>query len=131
VPDGSELALQIDLEGFHLDDQTTVAALRALVREFVSEREWQPFHNPKNLSGAIAIEAAELMEIFQWLTAEQSAAATEEPATRQHLREEIADVIIYCLALANVAQVDLSDAIMEKMARNAARFPVEATRGRL
>lgn len=114
-----------------MDDQATVADLRAAVHQFVSEREWQPFHSPKNLSGAIAIEAAELMEIFQWLTNEQSLQAAGEASIRQRTREELADVVIYCLALANILDIDLSQAVLEKMTRNAAKYPVASSRGRL
>jgi len=114
-----------------LDSQTTVADLRAIVHQFVSERDWQPFHNPKNLSTSIAIEAAELMEIFQWLTSEQSLTAGHEPGIRQHTREELADIVIYCLALANAMDVDLSRAIEEKMVANAVKYPIETFRGRL
>ena len=114
-----------------MDDQTTVAQLRALVHRFVSERQWQPFHDPKNLSASIAIEAAELVEIYQWLTTEQSLLSTGDPAIRQHTREELADVAIYCLALGNTLDIDLSQAIREKMTANAAKYPVETFRGRL
>ena len=114
-----------------MDEQTTVADLSAIVQRFVVEREWEPFHSPKNLSGSIAIEAAELMEIFQWLTSEQSRDALQDPHTLQRVREELADVLIYCVALANVLGIDLSQAIRDKMAANAAKYPVEAVRGRL
>lgn len=114
-----------------MDDQTTVADLRAVVRQFVSERQWQPFHDPKNLSSSISIEAAELMEIFQWLTNQQSLAAGREPDTWQQTREELADVVIYCLALTNALDIDLSQAIAEKMVANAQKYPVETARGRL
>jgi len=114
-----------------LDDRTTVAELRAAVHHFVSERQWQSFHDPKNLSASISVEAAELVEIFQWLTTEQSLQAMHEPSTRQHTREELADVVIYCLALANAMDIDLSQAIRDKMVTNAAKYPVETSRGRL
>jgi NTP pyrophosphatase (non-canonical NTP hydrolase) len=114
-----------------LDDQTTIADLRAAVHKFVSDRQWQPFHNPKNLSSSIAIEAAELMEIFQWLTTEQSTQAAHDLSTGQHTREELADIVIYCLALANALDIDLSQAIREKLAANAAKYPVEAFHGKL
>ena len=114
-----------------MDEQTTVADLRNLVQQFVSERQWQPYHSPKNLSSSIAIEAAELLEIFQWMTGEQSCHAGMEPATRQHTREELADVLIYCLALANALQLDITQAIKDKMVANATKYPVSQVRGRL
>jgi dCTP diphosphatase len=114
-----------------LDNQITVADLRAIVHQFVSERDWQPFHDPKNLSASIAIEAAELMEIFQWLTSKQSLTTERESDIRQHTREELADIVIYCLALANALDIDLSRAIKEKMVANAAKYPIETSRGQL
>ena len=114
-----------------MDDQTTISELSKLVRHFVSERQWQPYQDPKNLSSSIAIEAAELVEIFQWLTNAQSWDAGRVPDTRQHIQEELADVVIYCLALANVLDIDLGQAVREKMVLNAQKYPVETSRGRL
>jgi NTP pyrophosphatase (non-canonical NTP hydrolase) len=114
-----------------LDDQTSVADLCALVERFVSERAWQSYHDPKNLSASIAIEAAELVEVYQWLSNEQSRAAGREANVRQRTREELADVLIYCLALANALEIDLSEAILEKMTANEHKYPADAVRGRL
>jgi NTP pyrophosphatase (non-canonical NTP hydrolase) len=114
-----------------LDEQTTIADLCALVRRFVSDRQWQAFHDPKNLSASIAIEAAELMEIYQWLTREQALVISQDPQVRQQTCEELADVLIYCLSLANALEIDISCAVEEKMAANERRFPPEVSRGRL
>lgn len=100
---------------------------RHQVRAFAEAREWLPFHTPKNLAMALVVEAAELVEPFQWLTAEQSAALT--PRQRQAVREEMADVLIYLTRLADVLDVDLLDAASEKLARNALRYPVDRARG--
>ena len=118
-------------KGRALDEQTTIADLRALVERFVSDRQWQPFHDPKNLSASIAIEAAELMEIYQWLSREQALALSQHPQVRQDTSEELADVLIYCLSLANALEIDISSAIQEKMATNEHRFPADTSRGRL
>ena len=112
------------------DDQTTIADLRARVKAFVAERDWAQFHSPKNLSMAIAIEAAELMEHFQWLTIEESEGLVEEGATRGQVVDELADVLIYCLSLANTLDVDLSEAIVRKLAHNARKYPADEYRGR-
>jgi dCTP diphosphatase len=112
------------------DDQTTVADLRAQVKAFVAERDWAQFHSPKNLSMAIAVEAAELMEHFQWLTIEESKSLVEEGAARGQVIGELADVLIYCLSLANTLDVDLSEAIVRKLARNARKYPADQYRGR-
>jgi NTP pyrophosphatase (non-canonical NTP hydrolase) len=117
--------------GGTLDEQTTIADLVALVRRFVSDRQWESFHDPKNLSASIAIEAAELMEIYQWQSGEQSLAASQDPQVRQETSEELADVLIYCLSLANALDIDISRAIREKMAINEHRFPADRCRGRL
>lgn len=112
------------------DSGTTVAALRDLVREFVAEREWQQYHDPKNLSMAIAIEAAELMEHFQWLRSEDLAAAASDEQFRGEVRDEIADIACFLLAMANVLEIDLSDAIECKMVKNRAKYPATEFRGR-
>jgi dCTP diphosphatase len=112
------------------DDQTTIADLRTWVKAFVAERDWAQFHSPKNLSMAIAVEAAELMEHFQWLTIEESESLVEEETTRGQVVDELADVLIYCLSLANVLGVDLSEAIVRKLAHNARKYPADEYRGR-
>jgi NTP pyrophosphatase (non-canonical NTP hydrolase) len=112
------------------DTETTLMALRQVVRQFVDERDWHPFHSPKNLAMSLAIEAAELMEHFQWLTVEQSRAVVEDPAKRAAVADELADVLCYVLAMANQLQLDLSTAIGEKMAKNARKYPVSEYRGR-
>jgi NTP pyrophosphatase (non-canonical NTP hydrolase) len=113
-----------------LDDETTVANLRQRVAEFVAARNWEQFHSPKNLSGAIAIETAELMEHFQWLTKDQAVAAMQDKAKRSAVTDELADVLIYALSLANALDVDVSDAISNKLERNERRYPVSEWRGR-
>jgi NTP pyrophosphatase (non-canonical NTP hydrolase) len=111
------------------DADTTLADLRQHVTDFVRARDWQQFHTPKNLSAAIAIEAAELLELFQWQTDGQAATAMEDAAERAVVADELADVLIYALSLANALEVDLSAAILNKLARNKHRFPVEHWRG--
>ncbi len=112
------------------DSQTTIAQLRDLVRQFVAERDWRQFHTPKNLSMSLAIEAAELMEHFQWLTAEQSQAVATKPDELQAVGEELADVACYLLALANELDIDVASAMDDKMRKNAIKYPVETYRGR-
>lgn len=113
-----------------MDEQVTVGALRAAVDTFVGARDWYQFHTPKNLAMSIAIEAAEIMEHFQWLTVEESSALMRDPKQRTEVADELADVLIYCLSLANSTGIDISEAIQAKLARNEKRFPVEAVRGR-
>jgi dCTP diphosphatase len=112
------------------DEHTTVAALRQAVAAFVDARDWRPFHSPKNLAMSIAIEAAELMERFQWLTTEQAQAAVQVPAERLAVAEELADVVIYCLSLSNALDLDVSSAVLNKLQVNEGRYPTDEFRGR-
>lgn len=114
-----------------MDEQTTVGQLRDAVHQFVEARDWYLYHSPKNLAMSIAIEAAEIMEHFQWYTVAESAAAMGEAGTHFEVADELADVIIYCLSLANSTGIDVSDAVFKKLARNEDRFPVERVRGKL
>ena len=112
------------------DSETTISDLRQVVATFVTERDWQQFHTPKNLTMALAIEVAELMEHFQWLTPEASRAITEDSTRLQAVREELADVCCYVLAIANELDVDISQAMTEKMVKNRQKYPAEEFRGR-
>lgn len=112
------------------DRETTVADLRELVRQFVAARQWERFHSPKNLAMSLAIEAAELMEHFQWLDVEQSRATRDSAEALGMVAEELADVLCYALALANELQVDVATAVRKKMLKNALKYPVEEYRGR-
>jgi NTP pyrophosphatase (non-canonical NTP hydrolase) len=107
-----------------LDDQRTISDLRMEVKSFVEERNWEGYHTPKNLAISIAIEAAELMEHFQWKTADQSIDAVGEQGSNAEIAGELADVIIYCLSFANSTGIDISSAVLEKLHRNQQRFPV-------
>lgn len=112
-----------------MDDETTLADLCQRVAAFVAARDWEQFHTPKNLSVAMAIEAAELMEAFQWLSDEEAATALEDEEMREAVIDELADVLIYALSLANALGENVSAAVLEKLERNEHRFPVEDWRG--
>ncbi len=112
------------------DTTTTVAELRKLVADFVAERDWSQFHSPKNVSMALAIEVAELMEHFQWLTTDASRELASEPEKLAEVGEELADVIGYSFALANELGLDISSAVRAKMVKNAQKYPAEKYRGR-
>uniref|UniRef100_A0A7C1FR75 Nucleotide pyrophosphohydrolase n=1 Tax=Caldilinea aerophila TaxID=133453 RepID=A0A7C1FR75_9CHLR len=114
-----------------MDTEVTVATLRQLVHHFVEERDWQRFHTPKNLAMSIAIETAELMEHFQWLSVEESIALVQDETARAAIAEELADLLIYSLSFANSADIDISDAIIRKMDRNQTRFPAKTVYGKL
>jgi dCTP diphosphatase len=112
------------------DQTTTVADLREAVDAFVDARDWHPFHNAKDLAVSIAIEAAELLEEFQWHDAAQVAEASADPDARERVRQELADVLIYCLSLSNALAIDLSDAVRDKLVLSGWKYPVEEYRGR-
>lgn len=112
------------------DTTTTIADLREVVRRFVDERDWRQFHSPKNLSMSLAIEAAELMEHFQWIDAAESRRLADDPQKLKAVGEEIADVLCYVLALANELNIDLATALHDKMVKNAIKYPAELSRGR-
>jgi len=100
-----------------------LTALQAELRQFAADRHWQPFQTPKNLAMALMVEAAELAEIFQWMTAEQSQAAHQDSAIHQHIGQEIADVLIYLLQIADHCRIDLPQAVADKLVLNARKYP--------
>ena len=97
------------------------------IRAFRDARDWMQFHNPKNLACSIVIEAAELLELFQWKTAEESETLVQ--TRREAISQELADVAVYVLELADNLGIDLLEAIERKMALNEAKYPVEKARG--
>lgn len=100
------------------------------ISEFCHDRDWEQFHNPKNLSMALAVEAAELMEIFQWLTSEESQKENLPIEKREKITEEIADVIIYCIRMAQMMDIDLLDAVEKKINKNESKYPVDIIKGK-
>ena len=106
------------------DANTTISQLRGEVQEFVQERDWGKYHTPKNLGMSIAIEAAEIMEHFQWHSSEQTISLVQETECREMIADELADVLVYCFVLADQAEIDLTRAVRSKMARNQKRFPI-------
>lgn len=100
---------------------------RRALRAFVDARAWDPFHNPKDLAASVAIEAGELLEIFQW---RDPAASELTPEDRARLAQELADVAMYCMLLADKADIDLPGAIVDKLRHNEAKYPADKARGR-
>ena len=112
------------------DEVTTVAELRRRVAGFVSARDWEKFHAPKNISMALAIEAAELMEHFQWVTVQASREVSSDRDKLAAVGEEMADVLCYLLALANELDIDLAQTLQAKMVKNEQKYPADEYRGR-
>lgn len=109
------------------DENGEFARLRDVVRVFVDERDWDQFHTPKNLAAALSVEAAELLEHFQWL---QHGRADElGPDKLVQVRHEMADVLVYLVRLADKLDVDLPAAVAEKMVLNRAKYPADLVRG--
>ena len=102
----------------------TLAELQADLRRFAAERDWQPFHTAKNLSTALMVEAAELAEIFQWMTPEQSRRAHQDAGVKQAIADEVADVLLYLLQVADHCEIDIERAARDKLARNGLKHPV-------
>ncbi len=122
-------SLTTDIKGSALSKHAEIEpldihALQLSLREFAAARNWQPFHNPKNLSAALMVEAAELVEIFQWMTAEQSQAAPSVPATKEKIADEVADVLLYLLQVADHCGIDIPRAVASKLVKNAVKHPV-------
>ena len=106
--------------------------IRSLLREFADERDWNQYHTPRNLILALVGEVGELSEIFQWKSDQQCQPGLSEgwsQADRMHLSEEIADVLLYLVRLADVCGIDIGDAVIDKMKKNAAKYPAEKVKG--
>jgi dCTP diphosphatase len=106
------------------DAIATIGSLKDAVRAFADERRWEPYHSPKNLSMAIATEVAELMEHFLWLTGDESRQACTDPARREAIAEELADVACLVFQFSVSSGIDISDAVSAKMVKNAMKYPV-------
>ena len=107
------------------DSVTTLDTMKDWVRRFGAERRWEPFHAPKNLVMGLAIETAELMEHFLWVDCEGSREVGRDPARREAIADELADVTVYVLNLSNTLGIDLSEAVEAKIAKNAIKYPVK------
>ncbi|MGW7050470.1 nucleotide pyrophosphohydrolase [Streptomyces sp. NPDC054887] len=101
-----------------------LAGLQRRLADFAAARGWEPYHTPKNLAVALSVEASELVEIFQWLTPEQSARVMEDPRTAHRVTDEVADVLAYLLQFSEVLGIDVLAALAAKIDRNEVRFPV-------
>jgi len=110
------------------DANVTLQDLKQKMAQFVRERDWEQFHTPKNISMSIAIEAAELMEHFQWLTVEQS--KDLDAAALADIGEELADIVIYSLSMANFLKLDLAQTVLAKMEKNIRKYPADKVQGK-
>lgn len=114
-----------------MDDETaTVRALMDMVRRFCEERDWDRFHNPKDLAIGMVTESSELLDIFRFRSEEESKAIFSDPGHREHIEEEVADVLYFVLRFAQTSGIDLSGALETKIAKNAEKYPAELSRGK-
>ncbi|AJP04276.1 nucleotide pyrophosphohydrolase [Streptomyces cyaneogriseus subsp. noncyanogenus] len=112
----------------HESEPLGLAELQHRLARFAAARNWQPYHTPKNLVAALSVEASELVEIFQWLTPEESARVMDDPGTAHRVADEVADVLAYLLQLCEVLGIDPLTALAAKIERNEQRFPVPGER---
>jgi NTP pyrophosphatase (non-canonical NTP hydrolase) len=112
-----------------MDQSNTIENLAVRLQRFAADRDWEQFHNPKNLAISVSIEAGELLELFQWLTPDQAAVYADLPSQRERLAEEMADILIYLVRLTDVVGIELLDAALRKVALNESRYPVEKVKG--
>ena len=103
--------------------------MKSLVQAFVDARDWQQFHSPKNLSMSLSIEAAELMELFQWLSLDQAREVMKAGDIRENAIDEIADILIYTLAFCNRNNIDIANAVKNKMEKNIQKYPADKFKG--
>ena len=112
-----------------MEDGLDIDRVQQRLRRFAHERDWEQFHHPKNLAMALAGEAGELVEIFQWLTEPESRNAPNDPRVANATKAELADILIYALRLADIMGIDVTVAIDEKLEANAVRYPISSARG--
>lgn len=112
------------------DDRATLQWLKDMMQEFLHERQWHKYHQPRNLAASISVEAGELLELFQWLTPEEAAKRCQsDPDFRRAVGEELCDVLMYCISMANAMDFQVADIVAAKMAKNRLKYPAEKFRG--
>lgn len=104
--------------------------LQKKIQQFATERDWQQFHTPKNIAMALTVEAAELLELFQWLTPEESLSMQDDPKWKERVGEEMSDVLLYLFRMADHLNINLPAAIENKMEKNAKKYPADLVRGK-
>jgi dCTP diphosphatase len=103
--------------------------VKLALRSFADKRDWGKFHNPKNLVMALSVESSELVEIFQWLNEGESKTITDSNEKMEQVKDEIADILMYTIRLADVLNFDISESIKSKMEKNEIKYPVEMAKG--
>jgi NTP pyrophosphatase (non-canonical NTP hydrolase) len=110
-------------------NQLDLKKINSEIERFASDRDWDQFHSVKNLSMALSVESAELLEIFQWFTEEQSNKVKNDPKTMSKVEDEVADIFVYLLRIVSKTNIDLEAAVLNKLKKNAEKYPIEMSRG--
>ena len=110
--------------------EITLQEIKARIKQFIKERDWEQFHSPKNISMSISIEAAELMEHFQWLTTEQSKKLLKDKKKREEIEDELADIAIYIIDFCNLFNIDIEKIIIRKLDKSARKYPTNLVKGK-
>lgn len=113
-----------------MDNTTTIADLKKIIQQFCEERDWNQFHNPKDLAIGISTEANELLDIFRFKSSEQMREMFKNDITKNHIEEEIADVLFFVLRFAQMNNLDLESCLTKKLQKNAEKYSVEKSRGK-
>jgi len=111
-----------------MEKRDTVAYLIEEIGRFTDERQWSPYHSPKNLSMSISIEAAELMELFQWCDLDTAWELGSSNETRERIEEELADIVIYSLCMARALNIDVTSAVLSKLDKNRMKYPADSSK---
>ena len=118
------------MQSNHNDTNTTIGILITQVRQFFKERDWEKDHNPKDLAESICIEAAKLLQLFQWIEPEESEQLKNNSPKIRRIKEELADVIIYSLSMADTLNIDMTGAVLNKLAENRKKYPCDCYKGK-
>jgi NTP pyrophosphatase (non-canonical NTP hydrolase) len=111
------------------DEILNITKLKNKIEYFASERDWNQFHTPKNLAMALSVEASELVEIFQWLTQEESLNVSKDTKLKERVAEEVSDVLTYAIRLCDILNIDMEEALLKKIVKNGEKYPVEKAKG--
>ncbi|UCG36742.1 MAG: nucleotide pyrophosphohydrolase [Candidatus Bathyarchaeota archaeon] len=112
------------------DKETSIEDLKIAVSKFVHERDWERYHNPKDLAESICIEAAELLQLFQWRKPKDGEGIKSDPSNIERIKHELADVVVYCLSMANTLDLDLSEVVLNKIEQNEKKYPADLYKGK-
>ncbi|MFC1904528.1 nucleotide pyrophosphohydrolase [Chloroflexota bacterium] len=112
------------------DKKTNLHELKTKIKSFVEERDWEKYHKPKEIAISISIESAELLELFQWTKEDELNLIFQDANKLENIKDEISDIVIYCLDLANALNIDVSQAIENKVKKNEEKYPVEKIKGK-